>query len=646
MRIILAASNAALVDLLLRAKDAYYNTDTYLPLTKADKLLVQRVLGVSAVPDKMSDSLFDTLEDALREVAPKDPYFKKIGAVVRAGKVKLPYPMPSLDQLKTDDAIESWYEDNEAESYVVEDKLDSVSIGIVYEQGGKIKAYTRGDGNTGQDISHLVPFLNLPPTCPFKAIRGEIIMEKARFERSYSEAFENPRNMVSGLVNAKKVHEAFGSSHIQVVFYGVLDSTGIPSQQLKRLKAAGFAVVPFQEIDADDLTTEWLSAYLEKRRASSKYEIDGLVVVRNAMNRAVGSGNPTWAFKFKTTSKEATAKTTVTGVEWNASKHGAIKPVVLVKPVRVAGVTVSRATGHNAKFIYDNKIGPGASIVIERRGDVIPYVAEVVRGTKPQMPDSAGYEWKWDSTKVNAVLVQGSATDEVKIKRLVNFFRVLGAENVSSGLISRAYEGGYTTPSKILRMTKRDWMKLPGFQSALAERSYQAVQDSVSAVDPTLLADATGLLGPGFGQTRFAALLELYPDALTTWGKLTPDEIYDLAIEVPGLGDILAEQVAQGFGRLLKWLASVPEIRLTKPPKIKKTSNKLDGQSITFTGWRDADLVEKITKAGGQYVDFGSKTTILVYGGRPSSKVDKAKAKGIDVMSVDQFLSYLKKLGV
>ena len=633
--------------LLLKAKDAYYNSGKFIALTGTDRKFIGQILEAepSQVPTKMTDALYDKLEDALRELSPGDAFFKNVGAVVRAGKVALPYKMPSLDQLKTQDQIESWWEDNETDEYIEADKLDGVSIEVTYT-GGEIKAYTRGNGSVGQDISHLVPFMDLPAKSPFKAMRGEIIMQKAKFNQLYAEEFENPRNMVSGLVNAKKIHPALNKKHLDVIFYAVLDPIGVPSQQLPKLKNAGFKVVPYRIIDSDSLEVTALTKDLEKRRAASKYEIDGLVITANKRNQLSGAANPPWAFKFKTVSADATAQTTVVRVIWTPSKHGALKPRIEVKPVRVAGVTVTYATGHNAKYIYDNKIGPGTVITLIRSGDVIPYVQEVLKGTKAQMPDADGYDWKWDATKVNTVLVEPSADDDVKIKRLTNFFRVLGAENVSIGLVSRAYEAGYNTPTKIMRMTQRQWMKLPGFKEALAERSYQAVQDAISAVDPTVLADATGFLGAGFGQTRFAALLEMYPNALKAWANKTPAQILGLVSEVPGIGPSLAKQAAAGFPKLLSWLAKNPELKIAKPEKVKLTSKKLAGQFVTFTGFRDGDLADRIVKNGGTYVDFGSKTTILVYGGKQNTKVDKAKARGVKTMPIDQFMTYLKKLGV
>ncbi len=641
------ASVIQLRQLLQKAKDAYYNSGEFISLTSSDKKFIAQILDASLyhVPSQMTDAMYDKLEDKLRELNPNDPLFKNVGAVVRVGKVKLPYPMASLDQLKTDDQIERWADSQGEDEYIEADKLDGVSIEVTYN-GGEIKAYTRGNGSVGQDITHLVPFMDLPAKSPFKALRGEIIMSKSRFDQLYAEEFENARNMVSGLVNAKKLHPAVHKRHIDVIFYAVLDPIGIPSQQLTKLKSAGFKVVPYRVIGYNALTTDKLSKDLEKRRSASKYEIDGLVITANKRNHLTGAANPPWAFKFKTISADATAKTTVVRVQWNPSKHGALKPRIEVKPVRVAGVTVTWATGHNAKYIYDNKIGPGTVITLIRSGDVIPYVQEVLKGTKAQMPDADGYNWKWDATKVNTVLVEPSEDDVVKIKRLTNFFRVLGAENVSIGLVSRAYEAGYDTPTKIMRMTQGQWMKLPGFKEALAERSYQAVQDAISGVDPTVLADATGFLGAGFGQSRFAALLEMYPNALKAWVNKTPAQILGLVSEVPGIGPSLAKQAAAGFPKLLSWLAKNPEIKFAKPEKVKVSSRKLAGQFVTFTGFRDADLAERIMKNGGTYVDFGSKSTILVYGGKQSTKVDKAKARGVKTMPIDQFLTYLKKLGV
>jgi hypothetical protein len=147
-----------------------------------------------------------------------------------------------------------------------------LELNILIAFGASCKAYTRGDGSVGQDITYLMPHLRIPKKSKFKKVRGEIIMKKSVFESSWSKDFENARNMASGLVNRKDIHN--GVRDTDVVVYEVIEPRGVPSQQLKDLHAEGFNVVPHKVFKV--LTEQDLIEYYAERRKKSKYEIDGL----------------------------------------------------------------------------------------------------------------------------------------------------------------------------------------------------------------------------------------------------------------------------------------------------------------------------------------------------------------------------------
>jgi NAD-dependent DNA ligase len=171
-------------------------------------------------------------------------------------------------------------------------------------------------------------------------------------------------------------------------------------EQMKLLKKYKFKVANYKVVDK--LNYEFLTEYFEKRRNKSDYEIDGIVVFDNSRPYENVQGNPDYGFAFKVLLEEQKAEAIVEDVEWNVSKDGYIKPRIRIKPVKLVGTVITYATAFNAKYVVDNKLGPGAVITIVRSGDVIPDIVEVIKPSKePKMPDIA---YKWNKTKVDIIV--------------------------------------------------------------------------------------------------------------------------------------------------------------------------------------------------------------------------------------------------
>jgi len=275
---------------------------------------------------QITDDSFDRLEDRLKKLDSKNKLLKQVGAKVEKNKVKLPFYMPSLDKLKPD-TVEKWLARHKG-PYVISVKLDGISV-LLHSVKNEWKLYTRGDGSIGQDISYLSKYLRIPEPSSEVAIRAELIMPIAEFKKLEGEN-ANPRNLVSGLVNRKDI-DIHATKKIDVVCYEVILPELKPSEQFKFLKSKGFNVSPnktFENLilnDLSDLLMEW--------KSSSKYDMDGLVISLDKKYSRTTDGNPDYMVAFKQLLDSQTVTVRVVEVEWNLSKHGFLKPTVIIESV-------------------------------------------------------------------------------------------------------------------------------------------------------------------------------------------------------------------------------------------------------------------------------------------------------------------------
>jgi len=617
-----------LVGILKQCSDRYYNDGTSL----------------------LSDRAFDALKDELQVRNPAHPFLNQIGAPVAKGsrKVPLPYALFSLDKVKAD-TVAKWTTPKKG-PYVVSDKEDGNSLEIVYKSGG-VRIYTRGDGVKGQDVTFLAPHLDIPQAIPsgkVLAVRAEAIIPNAAFKKYFTGAYRNPRNLVAGAMNKRSVHESL--PHIHVIAYEIIEPRMKPSAALAKLKQYGFNVVPYKVYNT--LSVAMLSKLLATRKARSKYDIDGLVIEQDQLNRRPSAGNnPGYAVAFKEADENQMHDTKVIEVQWEASKLGALKPVLRIQPVELPGNTINYVTGHNAFFIehgYRSKdklkgmpvkpIGPGAVVKIIRSGDVIPHVVEVVKGcTKPQMPDEP---YKYGRTGID--IYQTVTSDLTKEKLITSFFVTVGVEYMKLNTVQKLVQNGFNSIPKILRAKAADFLVIPGFKATLANKLYAAIQAKTREVELHTLMDASGVFGAGLGEKRLKPLIETFPNILT-WVNLKPSYIEERVKTVRGFNQTAA-QFAVGFPKFLKWLATT-RIKPILPAKIKKTGTILQGHTVVFTGIRVPDLETTIISNGGKIGSGVNSTTTILIAKDPnenSAKLRKAADLGISIMTVDKFKSKFK----
>jgi NAD-dependent DNA ligase len=586
----------------------------------------------------LSDNQYDILKEYIETKYPANVAITQVGAPVTRSKVELPYEMASMDKIKPDtSALSDWVKQYKG-PYVLSCKLDGVS-GMYSTEGDTPKLYTRGDGKVGQDVSHLIKTLKLPKHNGH-VVRGEFIILKDVFNTKYRDKFANPRNLVSGIVNAKSIDEK--TSDLHFVAYEVIRPVYKSSEQMRLLHELGHEVVLNRVVPS--LSNALLSETLVDWRTKYDYEIDGVIVCDDHIHTR-GSGNPRHAFAFKMVLSDQVAEAKVVDVVWAASKDGYLKPRVRIEPIHIGGVTIEYATGFNGKFIEENKIGVGAVITMIRSGDVIPYIKSVVfpadAGKMPDVP------YIWTDTHVDVLLENKNDDPTVREKNITGFFTEIGVEGLSSGNVRRIMAAGYDTVPKIVKMEKSDFAKVDGFQQKTVDKLYDGIRDRISKATLVQLMVGSNMFGHGMGERKLGPVIEAYPDFLVS-ADSKAEKIRQLGTK--GIHKN-AEEVVDSIIPFLKFLdecgiktktktsASASTAASTTAAKFD-TTHPLYGKTIVMTKIRDKEIIDFLEAKGGKLGDnVKADTLALIVKSKDdvSAKTKTATDKNVPIMTPDEF---------
>jgi NAD-dependent DNA ligase len=602
----------------------------------------------------LTDNEFDIIKEYTEKKFPKATALCKVGAPVRGAKVVLPFEMASMDKIKPDSgALDAWTAKYKG-PYVLSCKLDGVSGLYIHSKSSKTtkkehKLYTRGNGCIGQDISHLIPILNLPDIPEGMAVRGEFVLSKRVFADKYSSEFANARNLVSGIINRKTADEKAKDLHF--VTYEVIEPKLKPSEQLKALNAAGFRVV--QNKSVKSLTNKFLSDLLVDWRSTYDYDIDGVIVTDDAIHPRV-SGNPEHAFAFKMVLSDQLAEAKVVDVLWEASKDGYLKPRVRIEPIQLGGVKIEYATGFNGKFIEENNIGIGAIIQMVRSGDVIPYIKSVTTpAEKAKMPL---VPYIWNKSHVDVLLEKPAEDEGVQEKNITAFFTTIEVDGLGKGNVHKIYKSGKTTVAEIIKMTAADFEKIDGFKKKTADKLAEGIQAKIQQASLIDIMVASGKLGRGLGERKLKPILTAFPDILTdpaptkekeaklkTIPGIGPENATAFSKNIPDFLDFLKEC---GLEDKLSQQSSKEGTKDTKETKNQIIEGPFTGKKIVMTKVRDKDIISFVTNQGGSLEDTMKKdifTLIVKTKEDSSNKTEYARANNIPIMTVEEFKAeYMK----
>jgi len=613
----------------------------------------------NGLPETMTDAEYDAAMDALEEAAPGHPLLKKVGAALPAAlaaeEVDLPIPLPSLNKAKPG-TLAKWLAKYPAAAYQVSTKLDGCSALWLPETR---KLYTRGDGIRGRDISSFVPYLKGFPLyaavsggaggpssshTKIGAVRGELIM---RTDSPAVPPGKLARNIVAGALNRKEPDPALFAEIRFVAYELIYPSTIVPSQAYRELRLAGLDVARSVVIPAAEMSEAKLSDVFGKAEASSSFQLDGMVVApdvsrpEKAIAAVAAAENPgdRVAWKTRPAGLQLTQRTTVVAVEWNISSGGYLIPRVLFEPVLLAGARITAATGLHGRWIYDNRVGPGAEIEIRRAGDTIPQIIAVHKSatTGPAMPPA--FQWMGPAeTAVHIGPVAGNlsmAAEEAKIK-LTHGLSELGAENVGPGIVAKLYDAGFTTMGAIYRATLTDLETRVGKEGGkMASRIYEGLRAGISTWSTLKFLVASYTMPRGVGHSKLGPLLAMEPNvAAWTQARLSP--------RPAGLSDKTIEAIVASVPAYLAWLAETgfEVVEVAAAPAALAAAPAV-AMTVVFTGARDKALEAELAAKGHTVgASITKKTTHVVYPDGPppsSSKITAAQAAGIPTLPLTAF---------
>src|SRR5881628_2324440 len=548
--------------------------------------------------------------------------------------------------------------------YVCEPKIDGLGVALVYERGRFVRGATRGDGRIGEDITANLRTIRSIPTvlkpgplasAELLEVRGEVFMpreEFAKLNRSLEEAgtptFANPRNAAAGAVRQKDP-AVTARRPLDMFLYHVSRADGLVFAShwdtLEALRAAGFKTNPRAErcptLDAVVAGCE----RLERDRDSLGYDADGVVVKVDSLEqqRRLGSTthHPRWAIAFKFAARQAT--TVIEKIEVNVGKTGALTPTAKLTPVELAGVTIRNVSLHNEDEIRRKDIREGDTVLIERAGDVIPYVVQVVLARRPADSRPFVFPSTCPACGAAAERAEGEAywrctnsACPAQFKERLRHFgsrRAMDVEHLGDSTIEQLVDTGAVKDfADLYTLTSNEVAELDRFAEKSAENLVAAIAASRTR-GPARLLNALGIRLVG---ERVAQVLAARFGSLERIAAASEAELAD----VHGIGDEIAHSIAAFFRdptnrRLIERLARAGVV--TSAPVAPEGPKPLAGKTLVLTGSlptlsREAAR-ELIERHGGRVASSVSKKThYVVVGEAPGSKADDARRLGVTVL--------------
>jgi len=644
------------------------------------------VLDDPEIPDAEFDRLVSELrrlEEAHPELVTPDSPTQRVGskALDEFGEVRHRVPMLSLENAFEPGEIEAFDARIRERlgvdgpiAYACEPKLDGLAVSLLYEDGVLIRGSTRGDGTTGEDVTHNVRTVkSVPLRLQGKGwprmleARGEVFMPIAGFqamnrraEERGEKVFVNPRNAAAGSLRQLDPRVT-AERPLEICFYGVglIEHGSLParhSEVLASLRKWGLRTSPEAAVKKGvDGLLEYYDRML-RRRARLGYQIDGVVYKVDEIARQVELGfvarAPRWAIAHKFPAEEE--MTVVRGIEWQVGRTGALTPVARLEPVFVGGVTVSNATLHNIDELHRKDVRVGDTVIIRRAGDVIPEVVQVVAERRPphtrivRLPsrcpvcDSAVVKPEGEAVARCTGGLYCAAQRKESLKHFASR-RAMDIEGLGSKLIEQLVDGGLVkNAADLYRLTAED---LAGLER-MAEKSASNLVEALEKSKKTTLARFLFALGiRDVGEATANALASHFGSLEEIAGADT-----EVLEEVTDIGPVVAEHV-RGFFQETHNREVIEALRRSgvewpAPTKAPASKQKLAGKTFVLTGTlstlsRD-EAQERIRALGGKAAgSVSGKTDYVVAGADPGSKLQKAEKLGVRILDEDAFLAIL-----
>lgn len=635
----------------------------------------------------VSDTEYDKLLRRLQDleaahpelVTPDSPTQRVCGGVgADFQPVKHAAPMLSLDNAYDEQEVRAWHErllknlpPAESPRLVVEAKIDGLSCALTYEDGRLVRGATRGDGETGEDVTANVRTIKSIPLAlsgdfPKRLeIRGEIVMHDADFKKindslvaTGREPFVNPRNCAAGSLRQKDPGVT-AQRHLRFIVHSF--GTWEPdcpirshSEFLETSRKMGFRVEPYVIVDSVDAIIAEYHRFKRERMGALLYAVDGLVVKVDsyAQQRRAGwtSKSPRWAIAFKYPAQQAS--TIVEDVVFSVGRTGAITPVAKVKPVFCAGVTISSVTLHNFDEIKRLGVRVGDGVLIERAGEVIPKVVKVVKTSKegraihpPARCPVCGGRVAKEAEFVAYYCENPSCPAQIK-RALLHFASrpAMDIQGLGEQVVDQLVETGRVKSlADVYALAKDDLLKVELFADKRAENLLAQIDASRKRPLSKLLY-ALGIRH--VGEKMAETLAENF--SMEELAQATAERLE----RVPEAGPVAARAIEEFFkSTKIKELVDrfrAARLDFARVERRETPNSPLSGKTFVFTGELSTmtreDASEKVKSLGGKTSgSVSSKTSFVVAGPDAGSKLKKARELGVAILDEDQFIALLPR---
>ncbi len=646
----------------------------------------------------ISDAEYDELMRELRELEEKYPELitpdsptQRVGFKPAEGFKEVPHaePMLSLDDamdekevIEFDKRVKKFagLPEDMAIEYTVEPKIDGLAIELVYENGALVVGATRGDGYVGEDVTNniktirsiplrLRKFSDEAPDIPSRIdIRGEVFMTKDEFKRLNEERiskgelpFANPRNAASG--SLRQLDPSITAKRkLDIFCYGIGKIEGYKFKTqweiLQTLPKWGLKINPFAKLVKNIEEAIKYHHEMESIRESLPYEIDGIVIKVNDLTLWEKLGtkarSPRYALAYKFQPTQAT--TQIIDIVVQVGRTGAITPVAILKPVKVGGVIVERATLHNEDFIKNLDVRIGDWVLVQRAGDVIPEIVMPIKEKRTGQEKEFHFPTHCPICGTRLIKKPGEAIWRCPnktcfaqlVRKLLHFasknaMNIDGiGEKVARDLVDK---GLVQNVADLYYLKLEDFLRLPGFAYKKAKNLYESIQKSKKTTLGRFIY-ALGIRHVG------EAMAQLLAEKFKSLDNLMNVSMSDL-LSIPGVGYEVAKSIVDFFKneenrKIIKRLLDAG-ITFEKEEKVEEEKPKIfEGLTFVFTGalksMTRSEAKKKVIELGGKVTESVSRNVdYVVVGENPGSKYRKAQQLGVKTINEKEFLEMLNQ---
>lgn len=628
---------------------------------------------------EIEDYEYDMMMRELKELEEKYPEYdapdsptKKVGGVADNSFESVTHSvrMESLQDAFSKDELREFsnrVEDTVSNvNYVVEPKIDGLSVSLEYRDGVFLRGSTRGNGDVGEDVSgnlrviHNIP-LKLNKSIPYIEVRGEVYMPKKSFERvvdrqiiNGEKPFKNPRNAAAGSLRQKD-SSVTASRGLDIFVFNIQQIEGVElnshKESLDFIKELGFNTIPtYKKVDnIEDAIAE--IDRIGEARGSLEYDIDGAVIKVDDFSQRDILGStakyPKWAIAFKYPPEEKQTK--LLDIEIAVGRTGVLTPTAILESVHLAGTTVSRATLHNQDFINEKGIAIGDVVTVRKAGDIIPEVLCVNEHNSnsvfkfPAVCPSCGEKVYRDEDEAAIRCINPECPAQL-LRNLIHFCSrdAMDIEGLGPAIIETfVNEGMIAKTYDIYNLDFNKILSLEGFKETSANNIINSVNNSKKN-DLSKLIFALGIRHIG---AKAGKLLADYFKDIDLVMNASVDDI----LQIDGFGKIMAESVVEFFSSdsTKELIAKLKEVGVNMKSTNVVEDTRFSGMTFVLTGTlptlKRAEASKIIESFGGKTSSSVSKkTTYVLAGEEAGSKLDKANKLGVQVISEEEFKEMIK----